>query len=69
MKSITNWNALPVVLPIDLAAQVSGYHPAYLRELARNGEFPASQNKPKGKWRIEKDRLREWITEQGEQAS
>ncbi|QEY33843.1 helix-turn-helix domain-containing protein [Caproiciproducens galactitolivorans] len=69
MQRYTNWNALPLVLDIDVAAMIAGYHPAYLRKLARQGEFPAKQNKPRGKWRISKDELRGWITNQADNIS
>lgn len=54
-----NWAAMPDWITTSEAAQVSGYHPEYIRKLARQGRIGAEK---KGRdWWIDRDRLREYV--------
>lgn len=63
-KGFLNWASVPLVIDIDTAAIITGYHPVYLRKLAREGSFPAKQKSKKSKWFIGKDELHAWLTDQ-----
>ncbi len=55
----TNWDDVPVLMDISIAACIIGCNCDYLRRLAKEGQFPA---KKFGRmWRVEKDELREAI--------
>lgn len=55
----TNWDDVPVLMDISIAACIVGCNCDYLRRLAKEGQFPA---KKFGRmWRVEKDELREAI--------
>ncbi len=55
----TNWDDVPVLMDISIAACIVGCNCDYLRRLAKEGQFPA---KKFGRmWRVEKDELRETI--------
>ena len=54
-----DWADLPEWITTDEAAEVSGYHPEYVRYLAREGRIGAEK---KGRdWWIDRDKLREYL--------
>ncbi len=54
-----DWADLPEWITTDEAAEISGYHPEYVRYLAREGRIGAEK---KGRdWWIDRDKLREYL--------
>lgn len=54
-----DWAALPEWITTKEAAEISGYHPEYIRRLAKAGKIGAEK---KGRdWWIDRDKLREYL--------
>ena len=54
-----DWATMPEWLSTEEAVQLSGFHPEYIRELARAGKIGAVK---KGRdWWIDRDLLREYL--------
>ena len=54
-----DWADLPEWITTEDAAQISGYHPEYVRRLAKAGKIGAEK---KGRdWWIDRDKLREYL--------
>jgi excisionase family DNA binding protein len=47
------------------AAQILGYHPAFVRELCRQGKLPCHQPRPKAHLRFLVSELRAWMRGEG----
>lgn len=60
-----NWDTVPVIMDVPLAANLLGISSNYLKQLARKGEFPPAFKISPQAWRVEKDALREWIGARG----
>ena len=60
-RFITSWDEVPVVMDIPLACRILGKSPEWIKRKARDGEFPAT--KCGDEWRIEKDQLRLYLTQ------
>ena len=59
---VTNWDELPIIMDLPLAARVLGVVPETLKKYAIAGVFPAF--KPDNKsWRVTKDALKKYIKE------
>ena len=65
-KSYVNWDTVPVIMDVPLAANLLGMSSDYLKQLARKGKFPPAFKLSPQAWRVEKDTLREWIESQGQ---
>ncbi len=59
-ETYTDWDTVPLIMDLKLAACLAGYNAEYLRKLAKKKRFPASQPSER-KWVVEKEKLREWI--------
>jgi excisionase family DNA binding protein len=56
---IADWASMPEWITTQEAAEVSGFHPEYIRELARAGKIGASK---KGRdWWIDRDVLKAYL--------
>jgi len=56
---LRDWGDMPEWITTEEAADLSGYHPEYVRRLARQGQIGA---KKKGRdWWIDRDKLREYL--------
>ena len=53
-----NWDTVPVIMDVPLAANLLGISSNYLKQLARKGEFPPAFKISPQAWRVEKDALR-----------
>lgn len=54
-----DWATMPEWITTDEAAEISGYHPEYVRKLAKAGKIGAEK---KGRdWWIDRDKLREYL--------
>lgn len=58
-KPIINWDDVPVLMDIPLAARVLLKSPEWVKQKAQSGELPAV--KVGMEWRIPKSKLREYI--------
>lgn len=57
---VKDWAELPEWITVDEAAEQSGYHPEYVRRLARQGRIGAEK---KGRdWWIDRDKFRAYLT-------
>lgn len=53
------WADMPEWITVDEAAEASGYHPEYIRRLARKGRIGAEK---KGRdWWIDRDKFRSYL--------
>lgn len=56
---IADWASMPEWITVDEAAEQSGYHPEYVRFLARKGKIGAEK---KGRdWWIDRDKFRAYL--------
>lgn len=60
-----NWDTVPVIMDVPLAANLLGISSNYLKQLARKGKFPPAFKISPQAWRVEKDALMEWIGARG----
>lgn len=58
-KPVVNWDDVPVLMDIPLAARVLIKSPEWVKQKAQSGELPAV--KVGMEWRIPKSKLREYI--------
>lgn len=58
-KIITSWDEVPVIMDLPMAARLIGVTPESLKKRCQRGTFPAY--KEGALWRVDKDRLREYI--------
>ena len=58
-KPIINWDDVPVLMDIPLAARVLIKSPEWVKQKAQSGDLPAV--KVGNEWRIPKSKLREYI--------
>lgn len=58
-KPIINWDDVPVLMDIPLAARVLLKSPEWVKQKAQSGELPAV--KVGMEWRIPKNKLREYL--------
>lgn len=58
-KPIINWDDVPVLMDIPLAARVLLKSPEWVKQKAQSGELPAV--KVGMEWRIPKSKLREYL--------
>ncbi len=59
MNPITNWDDVPVVFDLPLAARILGVTYEGIKKRCQKGEIPAFKD---GKlWRMEKEALRDYI--------
>ena len=58
-KPIINWDEVPVLMDIPLAARVLIKSPEWVKQKAQSGELPAV--KVGTEWRIPKSKLREYV--------
>lgn len=65
-KSYVNWDAVPVIIDIPMAANLVGMNAKYLQQLARKGKFSPAFKLSQRAWRVRKDALMKWIDEQGQ---
>lgn len=65
-KSYVNWDTVPVIMDLPIAAHLLGLSADYLRKLAKAGSFPPAFKPSPRAWRVRKDALREWIESQGQ---
>lgn len=57
--AVKDWAQLPEWITVDEAAEQSGYHPEYVRRLARQGRIGAQK---KGRdWWIDRDKFRAYL--------
>ncbi len=57
--AVKDWATLPEWITTEEAADVSGYHPEYIRRLAKAGKIGAEK---KGRdWWIDRDKLRAYL--------
>ncbi len=61
-ETYTDWDTVPLIMDMKLAACLTGYNVDYLRQLAHKGKFPASKTSER-KWIVVKERLKQWIME------
>lgn len=58
-KPIINWDDVPVLMDIPLAARVLLKSPEWVKQKAQSGELPAV--KVGNEWRIPKSKLRQYL--------
>ena len=58
-KLIMNWNEIPIIFDIAMAQNITEFSRAYIRTLARAGEFPARKIEG-GHWRIDREQFKKW---------
>lgn len=58
-KPITNWNDVPVVIDIPMAARLLGFTVDVITRKCKKGEIPA--HKVFNQWRIDKDELVQFL--------
>lgn len=58
----TNWDDVPVIFDLALAARLMGVTAEYLQKQAKLGLFPA--HKIARVWRVDKDEFREYLKNQ-----
>lgn len=56
---ITDWNEVPLMMDIPLAARLLGKSPEWTKKKAQSGELPAI--KVGEEWRIPKSKLRQYL--------
>lgn len=59
-KNYVDWNTVPIIMDIPLAAQLVGMSAEYLRKQAIKKKFPAYKISPRV-WRVNKEDLVNWI--------
>lgn len=58
-RNVTNWDEVPIVMDIVMAARIVGQTPESIKHKCQQGLFPAYKE---GKeWRIEKDLLKAYM--------
>lgn len=63
MRTFTNWNQVPVVMPLQTACVILGRNYEVLKRDAKQHKFPAFKNGEK-LWAVKKDDLLAYIDEQ-----
>lgn len=58
-KLVFSWDDIPIVFDIALAQAITGFSACYIRQMAREGNFPARKLQG-GHWRIDKADFIEW---------
>ena len=57
---LADWDGMPEWITTEEAAEQSGFHPEYIRQLARSGKIGAEKRGGRDWW-IDKDKLREFL--------
>jgi len=59
MKPVLDWDSVPIIFDIPMAARILGVTPEGIKRRCQLGEFPAFKD---GKlWRIDRDEFREYL--------